>query len=381
MQFTKIVITGGPCAGKTTGLSYVERELTKIGYKVIFLNETATEIILSGADNTAFTNNEDFETQIIKLQLEKEKFYEKMCKTLPNEKVILICDRGVMDCKAYTTDEEFSTILNKLSLEEIQLRDNYDAVFHLVTAAKGAEEFYTKANNAARRENLEEARLADDKTMQCWMGHPHFRAIDNSTNFENKMKRLVKEICVCLGEPKPLEIERKFLIEKPDVEILTSIPNCSRVDIIQTYLISDQNEEKRVRQRGLDGSYIYTLTTKTHISDIKRIETEERITQREYLTLLNDADTNVHQIRKTRYCIMHNNKYFEIDIYPFSLNTAICEIELASEDETFEMPEYVKVIKEVTDDKRFSNYAFSKQIPEEMLNSTLLTKASIRKLK
>ena len=379
MQFTKIVITGGPCAGKTTGLSYVERELTKIGYKVIFLNETATEIILSGADNTAFINNEDFETQIIKLQLEKEKFYEKMCKTLPNEKVILICDRGVMDCKAYTTDEEFSTILNKLSLEEIQLRDNYDSVFHLVTAAKGAEEFYTKANNAARRENLEEARLADDKTMQCWMGHPHFRAIDNSTNFENKMKRLVKEICVCLGEPNPLEIERKFLIEKPDVEILTSIPNCSRVDIIQTYLISDQNEEKRVRQRGLDGSYIYTLTTKTHISDIKRIETEERITQREYLTLLNDADTNVHQIRKTRYCIMHNNKYFEIDIYPFSQNTAICEIELASEDETFEMPKYVKVIKEVTDDKRFSNYAFSKQIPEEMLSSSLLAKASMRK--
>jgi len=381
MQFTKIVITGGPCAGKTTGLSYVERELTKIGYKVIFLNETATEIILSGANNTAFKNNEDFETQIIKLQLEKEKFYEEMCKSVNAEKVILICDRGVMDCKAYTTDEEFSTILNKLNLEEIQLRANYDAVFHLVTAAKGAEEFYTKANNAARRENLEEARLADDKTMQCWMGHPHFRAIDNSTNFENKMKRLVKEICVCLGEPNPLEIERKFLIEKPNLEVLENLENCSKVDIIQTYLVSESNEEKRVRQRGLDGSYIYTLTTKTHISDIKRIETEERITQREYLTLLNDADTNVHQIKKSRYCIMHNNKYFEVDIYPFSKNTAICEIELADENDQFDMPEFIKVIKEVTNDKRFSNYAFSKQIPEEMLETTLLNKISLRKTK
>ena len=38
MGFSKIVITGGPCAGKTTGLSYVERELTKLGYKVVFLN-------------------------------------------------------------------------------------------------------------------------------------------------------------------------------------------------------------------------------------------------------------------------------------------------------------------------------------------------------
>lgn len=366
MKFTKIVITGGPCAGKTTGLSYVERELTKFGYKVVFLNETATEIILSGANHTAFKTNEDFETQIVALQLEKEKFYEKMCKTLPNDKVILICDRGVMDCKAYMTDQEFANILNKLDLEEIQLRDTYDAVFHLVTAAKGAEEFYTQANNAARRENIEEAIMADDKTMNCWTGHPHFRAIDNSTNFENKMKRLVKEICVVLGEPKPLEIERKFLIEKPNLESLDKMKNCSKVDIIQTYLTSEQNEEKRVRQRGKDGSYIYTVTTKTHISDTKRIETEKRISQREYLTLLNDANTNLHQIRKTRYCLMHNHKYYEIDTYPFAKNTAICEIELADETETFKMPEFIKVIKEVTDDNRFSNYAFSTHIPEEM---------------
>ena len=381
MNFTKIVITGGPCAGKTTGLSYVERELTKIGYKVVFLNETATEIILSGANHTAFKNNLDFETQIIKLQLEKEKFYEDLCKTLPNEKVILVCDRGVMDCKAYSTQEEFTEILKNLKLEEVQLRDNYDAVFHLVTAAKGAEEFYTKANNEARRENLQEAIIADNKTMNCWTGHPHFRAIDNSTNFENKMKRLVKEICVVLGEPKPLEIEKKFLIKKPDLNLLESMPNCEKVDIIQTYLISDENEEKRVRQRGKNGSYIYTLTTKTHISDIKRFEVEERITEREYLTLLNDANTNLHQIRKTRYCIMHNNKYYEIDIYPFAEHTAICEIEMADESEKFELPEFIKIIKEVTNDKHFSNYSFSKQIPDEMLNYNLLTKALTRKSK
>ncbi|MBR6779042.1 MAG: AAA family ATPase [Clostridia bacterium] len=381
MHFSKIVITGGPCAGKTTGLSFVERELTKIGYKVIFLNETATEIILSGARNDVFKNNEDFELSIIKLQLEKEKFYEDMCKSLPYEKVILICDRGVMDCKAYTEGEEFANILKKLNLEEIQLRDNYDAVFHLVTAAKGAEEFYTNANNQARRENLQQAIIADDKTMNCWMGHPHFRAIDNSTNFENKMKRLVKEICVSLGEPNPLEIERKYLIQKPNIELLENLNNCSKVDIIQTYLISEPNEEKRVRQRGLNGSYIYTLTTKTHISDIKRIETETRISQREYLTLLNNADTNVHQIKKTRYCIMHNNKYFEIDIYPFAKSTAICEIELADENESFEIPEFINILKEVTNDKRFSNYAFSKQIPDEMISNTLLSKIIINKAK
>ena len=63
---------------------------------------------------------------------------------------------------------------------------------------------------------------------------------------------------------------------------------------------------------------------------------------------------------------MHNNKYFEIDVYPFAKNKAICEIELLTEDEKFEFPSFIKVIKEVTDDKTFSNYSFAKSIPEEM---------------
>ena len=48
----------------------------------------------------------------------------------------------------------YEQIVNK---NEKDLRDNYDAVFHLVTAAKGAEEFYTLSNNTARTETVEEA--------------------------------------------------------------------------------------------------------------------------------------------------------------------------------------------------------------------------------
>ena len=369
MKITKIVITGGPCAGKTTGLSYLEQELTQMGYKVVFMNETATEIILNGLGAAAFKTNLDFEKNIIRLQLEKEKLYEEFCKTLPNEKVILVCDRGVMDCKCYMTEEEFDQALIDLNLDEIQLRDNYDAVFHLVTAAKGAPEAYTKANNQARRENLEEAILADDRTINAWTGHPHFRAIDNSTDFESKLKRLVKEICVYLGIPQPLEIERKYLIKKPEPTLIQKLINCKRVDIVQTYLNSKPDEEVRVRQRGLDGSYIYTMTTKKkQQNSLIRSETEKRITEREYLTALNNADTNLHQIRKSRYCIMDNNRYYEIDIYPFSKSNAICEIELSSEDEKVELPEYIQLIKEVTDDAQYSNRALAEKIPDDLLN-------------
>ena len=180
------------------------------------------------------------------------------------------------------------------------------------------------------------------------------------------MKRLVQEICAVLGEPIPTEIERKFLIKMPNIEMLEKLSNCESLNIVQTYLLSKPNEETRVRQRGKNGSYIYTLTTKKTLSDNERFEFERRITQREYLEFLNHADTTLHQIRKTRFCLVENNKYFEIDIYPFAKNTAICEVELLDKNEEFIIPSYIQVVKEVTNDKNFSNYSLSKNIPVEM---------------
>ena len=56
----------------------------------------------------------------------------------------------------------------------------------------------------------------------AWAGHPHLRVIDNSTGFEDKIRRLIREISLYLGEPQPYEIERKFLIEYPDLNRLNN---------------------------------------------------------------------------------------------------------------------------------------------------------------
>ena len=165
-----------------------------------------------------------------------------------------------------------------------------NAVFHLVTAAKGAEEFYTTANNSARTETVEEAAELDDKLISTWTGHPHLRVIDNTSSFEDKMKKLVAEIASFLGEPEPYEIERKYLIEYPDIKWLESNPSCQRIEIIQTYLNSAAGEEVRVRQRGVDGNYIYFQTIKRKVSDVKRVEIERRLSQAEYLKLLMEAE-------------------------------------------------------------------------------------------
>ena len=356
----KIAITGGPCSGKSTALSWLQADLRKKGFNVLFVPETATELILGGISFETIDENYNFESYIMKLQLEKERIFEEAAKHVAGfDKVLIVCDRGVMDCKAYMSELEFKHCLKELNTNEIALRDNYDAVFHLVTAAKGASEFYN-LNNGARRESLEEAIDADERTLNAWVGHPHLRVIDNSTDFEHKMRRLVREITDFIGADQPYEIERKFLIEFPNLEKLEKMPNCSRVEIVQTYLKSDGITEARVRQRGQNGHFTYTKTIKTKLTDSKRIEVESRISEKDYLNELLEADYSVGQIRKTRYCLTHKDKYFEIDIFPFWKDKAIMEIELKSENEKFEIPKFIKVIKEVTDDKNYYNFNLAK---------------------
>lgn len=360
MGITKIVVTGGPCAGKSTALSRIQEEFTKMGYTVLFVPETATELINGGVAPWTCKTSDEFQQFLIQLQIQKEAVFEKAAVSMATEKVLIVCDRGMLDNKAYMTPQGFFDTLKKLNLNEVEIRDNYDAVFHLVTAANGAEDYYTKANNTARTETLEEARAIDEKLLDSWTGHPHLRVIDNSTDFQNKINRLISEISSFLGEPEPFEIERKYLIEYPNINWLDSLNNCQRIEIIQTYLKSKENEEIRVRQRGMDGNFIYFKTIKRKVSGLKRIEIEKRLSKDEYLSLLMDADTEKRQIRKTRYCLMYENQYFEIDVYPFWKDKAILEIELNDENTKISFPKEIKVIKEVTEDEAYKNASLAR---------------------
>ena len=360
VQITKIVITGGPCGGKSTAMSWIQNAFTQKGYKVLFIPETATELITGGIAPWTCGSNGEFQKCLLRMQLEKEKVFEQASKTMNSEKVLIVCDRGALDNKAYMDSLEFAQVLEYLKMSEVDLRDNYDAVFHLVTAAKGAAEFYTTANNNARTETVEEAAAIDDKLIAAWTGHPHLRVIDNSSDFDEKLKRLISEISSFLGEPEPYEIERKYLIEYPDIKWLESLPNCQRIEIIQTYLMSDQDEEIRIRQRGFNGSYIYFQTIKRKVSGAKRVEIETRLSEKEYLSLMMEADTTRRQIRKSRYCLMYDNQYFEIDIYPFWKDKAIAEIELNDEKAEVRFPKQIKVIREVTGDESYKNASLAK---------------------
>ena len=355
MSITKIVITGGPCGGKTSALTHVQTALSHLGYTVLVVPETATALISGGVAPWTCSSNEEYQKCQMLLQKQKEQVFEQAASTMGNDKILIVCDRGEMDNKAYMTEDEFAHVLDYLGTTMVELRDGYDAVFHMVTAARGAEDYYTLENNGARYETVDQARALDEKFIEAWTGHPHFRVIDNSTDFEGKLRRLIREISYFLGELAPYEIKRKFLIKYPDLQWLESLPNCQKVPIKQYYLRSEPDHEIRVRERGVPGESIFTFTEKAIDGSHIKLVRQRRLTEREFEMLLLQADPKMREISKTRYCLTYAGQYFEIDVFPCWDDQAIAEIELTSEETPVEFPPQIEVIREVTGDPTYRN--------------------------
>ena len=361
-----IVLTGGPCAGKSTAMSWLQNDLHKKGWRVLFVPETATELISGGVAPWTCASNDVYQGFQFELQLAKEDIFARAAAGMDAEKVLIVCDRGLLDNKAYMTPSEFEAVLGRTGLGLAEARDRYDAVFHLVTAAKGAVEFYTCANNGARTETPEQAAALDDRLIDAWTGHAHLRVVGNEGSFEDKMRHLLGEVTSFLGEPEPYQVERKFLAARPSDEELAAIPVCERVEILQTYLsTSEPDVEVRVRQRGVGGSYAYTKTVKRpgpSGDPATRVELEERLTGDQYLRLLMEADPALRPIRKTRYCFMYGDRYFKLDVYPDLPQNALLEVELLSADEAFELPAFLAAEREVTGDPAWRNRALAERV-------------------
>ena len=367
MLIQKIVITGGPCAGKTTAMSWIQNAFSARGYRVLFIPETATEFISGGVAPWTCGSNLEYQKVQMALQIRKEELFMQAARTMGDQaqKILIVCDRGAMDNKAYMTPEDFEEVLRYLNLHEIELRDNYDGVFHLVTAANGALEAYSSANNAARYETAAEAVRLDDRLIAAWSGHPHLKIIDNSTGFDQKMHRLLEEISRLLGAENIYADERKYLIYYPDVAWLEKQENCRKVEIIQTYLKPGENGDTRIRQRGENGHYLYYEMTKRTTPEGKRLETERRLSQDEYLELMMNADTSRRQIRKTRYVLTGKSQAIEVDLYPFWSRQAIAKISLSDSAAHAEFPPEIRVIREVTGLEAYRNSSLAMQPPEE----------------
>jgi predicted ATPase len=191
---TRIALTGGPCAGKSTVLKRIRQKYEEKGYAVYLLPEAATLFIEAGADFLTKDAELSYVTEKSKLefQLQMERSMTQIAEA-SGKPALLICDRGTMDTAAYMPAAVWQRIKDDIGLTEKELRDeHYDAVLHICTAAKGAEDFYTLYNNKCRSESVEVARDVDDRILAVWKGHPVLHIIKAEICFEDKIQHVLK---------------------------------------------------------------------------------------------------------------------------------------------------------------------------------------------
>jgi CYTH domain-containing protein/thymidylate kinase len=366
-----IAITGGPCAGKSTFMYRAKQWLENRGIRVAILSEVATEIITQGfLPMSGWKNNLDFQQHLLRYMILRENMYYEMLRNQDIDKPkVILCDRGALDAIAYVGRLGFLEVVENVdpAFDVHKLRERYRGVIHLVTAADGAEQFYTLENNQARDESPELARALDRKTFAAWNGHQHLSMIDNKSDFEKKMFRALTSLARILHMPEPLEIERKFEVLNFERTMLPE--DAVEVFIVQDYLSDDGNGGvRRVRSRNLDGATSYFLTTKKPTGERgTRIEIENQISQKEYETLLREKDPELMTVKKFRNTFPHEGRVMELDIMlePLYVSDRVfLEVEVPHIDAEVVLPPQFEVV-ERTDDNRYSNHSIAAGIIPE----------------
>ena len=169
-----------------------------------------------------------------------------------------------------------------------------------------------------------------------------------------------------MSEGKHCEIERKYLIRYPDIRTLKAQKGVEQWEIMQIYLtVSDPGETRRIRQVVSDGGIKYYKTFKRRLTELANEEDEGEIDQLEYIHLSQQQQPGCKPLAKTRYRIPYEGHILEFDIYPFWEDRAILEIELEHENEGAAIPEYVRIIRDVSTDPAYKNRSLAENVVYE----------------
>jgi adenylate cyclase len=146
------------------------------------------------------------------------------------------------------------------------------------------------------------------------------------------------------------EIERKFLVNGDSWRDAVE----SQENVMQGYLANGENATVRVRVKGAAAF----LTIKGMMRGISRAEYEYSIPVADAEAMLKDLAVSP-PIEKTRYRVRFGAHLWELDVFAGeNAGLIMAELELASEDESFELPDWAG--DEVSDDLRYYNVNLSR---------------------
>lgn len=158
MKTYKIVLTGGPCGGKTSSLNYFTKMILKDGKSVAIASETASFLLSLGFMPNVNISIFDFQNLLFKLQFIKE--YKQEGKT-----DVLLCDRGLLDGKGYISSNEFEKILEINNISEKMILTTYAAALFMKSIAY---EYPTEFQLKRKYETPELGIVRDKKCLDIW---------------------------------------------------------------------------------------------------------------------------------------------------------------------------------------------------------------------
>jgi CYTH domain-containing protein len=143
--------------------------------------------------------------------------------------------------------------------------------------------------------------------------------------------------------------------------------------IVQVYLTAHKGEQAaRIRKtvEGLTGNTntVYHFNQKEPVEPGVHKEKEKEISKKQYANFLKSSNEDKVPVEKTRFVFKYNDQTFELDIFKGALKgLAILEIELKDIKDNVDLPPFLRLIKEVTEDKRFSNFNLAnKELHDEI---------------
>ena len=344
----RIVLTGGPGSGKTTVLNSIVNIYSSLGVKVIVVSETATEIINSGIKPFGDDKIDllDFQELVLSLQLSKEKLFDRSIelykKSHPDKDILVIYDRGAIDNKAYINDKDFNSILNQVCQNSYSsILNKYDLVIDLI----GAKSFYTLENNHARSESADVALELGEKI------------VSPKEKMEDKVAEVISYINELLDK-KTLKKQKKYLIDINESDLNYLLENGVSSFIEQCYLVSSKDEEKRVRKTTINDSPSYELTVYEKNESEKMLKSSKSISEKIYNELKEFKIPDSSDIRKYRVYFTYEDTYMYADVFVDGEKYeeyGYLEINLSG-GQSVNIPPFIKVLKDVSDDQNYDNY-------------------------
>lgn len=357
MKILKVVLTGGPCGGKTTAIEEIKKHLKNKNIPLLIVPETATELIVNGI-KPGDISTIDFQSLVLKKQLSKEKITEEYAKKrYKNEELcVIIYDRGILDNKAYLENfTDFQKLIREEQLNEINLLDKYDLVLDLLSLATCKPEGYNLLNEA-RTEDIPTARELDKKTTLSWIAHRNLKMLNSEVPLKEELKEILNEIneFICGVRKKNI---RRFLVNCRGSNFNIYDDTNSQEIYISDYYIegSKPNYQYIISKRTFKNEDSYIFTVYKEQNGVRTIIEDRCVDQEQYYNLITKNRVIKKTNRKEKYFIYNNQRY----TLCFNDDSTVLELESKLDNKVC-LPENLDIIAEI------SNYN------DEVINKKLI---------